>query len=86
MPEDTRMEAERQRPRRNSLQRFDLLMKMAYLPGVLGILKREEIAKTVTMLLATLLGNEREKSTKDKRPQWQSASTLGPDSGASPPA
>lgn len=68
MPEDTRMEAERQRPRRNSLQRFDLLMKMAYLPGVLGILKRGEIAKTVTMLLATLLGNERKIHQRQEAP------------------
>lgn len=41
MPEDTRMEAGRYRPCKNSLERFDLLMKMAYLPGVLGILKRD---------------------------------------------
>lgn len=43
-------------------------MKTAYLPGVVGVLKGEDTANNVIMLLATLLGNEREKSTKDKSP------------------
>lgn len=64
----------------NPLKRFDPLIKMACLPGVLDILKREEMAKTVTMLLATLLGNEREKTTKDKRPNSRAHLHKGPDS------
>lgn len=55
----------------NSCDRFDLQIKVAYQPGVWGILKREDIVKDVSTFLATLLWKRKRKMTNDKRPQWQ---------------